>query len=126
LDEEKKATVFSGVPPDSFRVLLREFPDLSIIAEDLGIVTPDVREIMLRLAFPGMPVLLFAFGEDNPGPPYLPHNYPRECLVFRKGFSSVFRGSTPSICRGLLLALDFWRFWLCFGWFGPMRVTSLD
>lgn len=67
---------------DFFRVLLQGLPHLSIIAEDLGIITPDVQEIMLRFGFPGMRVLLFAFGEDNPGHPYLPHNYPRECVVY--------------------------------------------
>ncbi|MCX6356634.1 MAG: 4-alpha-glucanotransferase [Candidatus Aureabacteria bacterium] len=58
-----------------FTALKGRFPELPIIAEDLGIITDDVREIMDRFGFPGMRVLLFAFGEDNPRHPYLPHNY---------------------------------------------------
>jgi len=53
-----------------------------MIAEDLGIITPDVKEVMQRFGFPGMKVLLFAFGEDNPAHPYLPHNYNSNCVVY--------------------------------------------
>ena len=58
------------------------FPGLPVIAEDLGIITPDVREVMARYGLPGMKVLLFAFGEDNPDHPYLPYNYERNCVVY--------------------------------------------
>jgi 4-alpha-glucanotransferase len=53
-----------------------------IIAEDLGIITPDVVEVIKRYGFPGMKVLLFAFGEDNPKHPYLPHNFQPNCVVY--------------------------------------------
>jgi 4-alpha-glucanotransferase len=62
--------------------MLRRFPDLPIIAEDLGVITPDVKEIMKRYGFPGMKVLLFAFNDDNPDHPYLPHTYESNCLVY--------------------------------------------
>lgn len=65
-----------------FNEVKKEFPSLPIIAEDLGTITPDVKEIMEHFAFPGMKVLLFAFGEDNPGHPYLPHTYGRNCVVY--------------------------------------------
>jgi len=55
---------------------------LSVIAEDLGIITDDVKEAMCHYEFPGMKVLLFAFGEDDPSHPYLPHTYPRNCIVY--------------------------------------------
>ena len=71
-----------GPGEDFFSVLLKRLPHLSIIAEDLGIITPDVREIMHRFGLPGMRVLLFAFGEDNSAHPYLPHNHVRECVVY--------------------------------------------
>jgi 4-alpha-glucanotransferase len=46
---------------------------LPFIAEDLGLVTPDVVELLAALKLPGMKVLQFAFsGPDNP---FLPHNY---------------------------------------------------
>jgi 4-alpha-glucanotransferase len=67
---------------DFFETLARRFPRLPIVAEDLGVITPDVREIMRRFEFPGMKVLLFAFGDDNPRNPYLPHNYSKNCVVY--------------------------------------------
>ena len=67
---------------DFFNALLRRFPRLPIIAEDLGVITPDVREIMHRFELPGMKVLLFAFGDDSATNPYLPHNLPRDCVVY--------------------------------------------
>jgi 4-alpha-glucanotransferase len=67
---------------DFFNRLTKRFPCLPIVAEDLGIITPEVREIMRHFGFPGMKVLLFAFGEDNPGHPYLPHNYEENCVVY--------------------------------------------
>jgi len=67
---------------DFFNEVKKRFPSLAIIAEDLGTITPDVKEIMEHFAFPGMKVLLFAFGEDNPEHPYLPHTYEKNCLVY--------------------------------------------
>lgn len=62
-------------PADAFFSAVRKrFPDLPIIAEDLGVITDDVIEIRDRFGFPGMKLVLFAFGEDNPHHPYLPHN----------------------------------------------------
>lgn len=67
---------------DFFGTLFRRFPFLPIIAEDLGIITPDVREIMNLLEFPGMKLLIFAFGDDFPNGAYLPHNYTKNCVVY--------------------------------------------
>ncbi len=67
---------------DFFFTLRNRFPNLPIIAEDLGIITPDVREIMNRLEFPGMRLLLFAFGEDLLTNPYAPHNHVENCVVY--------------------------------------------
>ena len=67
---------------DFFTALLKNFPVDSFIAEDLGLITDDVREIMSRFGFQGMRVLLFAFGEDLPTHPYLPHNYIPACVVY--------------------------------------------
>jgi 4-alpha-glucanotransferase len=64
-----------------FSVLLRRFPYLPIIAEDLGIITADVREVMVRFGFPGMKVLLFAFG-DVAHNHYAPHHHVRDCVVY--------------------------------------------
>jgi 4-alpha-glucanotransferase len=67
---------------DFFSTLKQKFHSLPIIAEDLGTITPDVNEIMDRFDFPGMKVLLFAFGEDNPNHPYLPHTYGNNYIVY--------------------------------------------
>jgi len=67
---------------DFFTTLLKNFPALAFIAEDLGIITPDVKEVMNRFGFPGMRVLQFAFGEDNPDHPYLPHNFIPHTIVY--------------------------------------------
>jgi 4-alpha-glucanotransferase len=67
---------------DFLNALLRRFPQLPIIAEDLGVITPDVREIMHRFDLPGMKVLLFAFGEDLPTNPYIPHNLEKNCVLY--------------------------------------------
>lgn len=65
-----------------FDTMLGRFPDFPIIAEDLGHITPDVREVMDHYGFPGMKVLLFAFGADEPEHPYLPHNYRPGFVVY--------------------------------------------
>ncbi|MEK7359138.1 MAG: 4-alpha-glucanotransferase [Planctomycetota bacterium] len=65
-----------------FTTLQKRFPYLPIIAEDLGIITPDVREIIRHFEFPGMKILQFAFGWDLPTNPYAPHNYERNCVVY--------------------------------------------
>jgi len=54
--------------------------DLPIIAEDLGLITPDVTALRDQFVLPGMKVLQFGFsGPDNP---FLPHSYPQNCVVY--------------------------------------------
>ncbi len=67
---------------DFFNTLKTQFLALPIIAEDLGIITPDVREAMRHFNFPGMKVLMFAFGDDLQNNPYLPQNYEHHCVVY--------------------------------------------
>jgi 4-alpha-glucanotransferase len=67
---------------DFFTHLCVKFPYLTIIAEDLGVITPDVKEVMQHFEFPGMKILLFAFGSDMPHNPYIPHNLPRDCVAY--------------------------------------------
>ncbi len=67
---------------DFFATLLKRFSSLPIIAEDLGVITPDVTELMTCFGFPGMRVLQFAFSEDLPTNPYAPHNHTRNALVY--------------------------------------------
>ncbi|ADI13740.1 4-alpha-glucanotransferase [Truepera radiovictrix] len=63
---------------DALKAALGELP---IIAEDLGIITPEVEKLRDDNALPGMKVLQFAFAADG-ADPYLPHNYTRNCVVY--------------------------------------------
>jgi 4-alpha-glucanotransferase len=67
---------------DFFHRLTRKFPCLPMVAEDLGTITADVREVMRHFDIPGMKVLLFGFGTDLPQNPYIPHNLPRDCVAY--------------------------------------------
>lgn len=64
-----------------FTAIRRDFGDVPIIIEDLGVITPDVISLREILGFPGMNVLQFAF-EDDPSNVYLPHNYRRDSVVY--------------------------------------------
>ncbi|HEX2865284.1 MAG TPA: 4-alpha-glucanotransferase [Deinococcales bacterium] len=59
----------------------KAFPDGKIIAEDLGIITPEVEELRDEFGLPGMKVLQFAFDADADHP-YLPHTYNRNAVVY--------------------------------------------
>lgn len=71
-----------GPGADFFAALEREFGDLPIIAENLGVITPEVESIRHRFRFPGMAILQFAFGKDPQGPSFRPHNYERELAAY--------------------------------------------
>ncbi len=57
-----------------FAAFEQAFPRLPIIAEDLGLITPDVLELRDQFKLPGMRVLQFAFGNGEANP-FLPHHY---------------------------------------------------
>jgi 4-alpha-glucanotransferase len=64
-----------------FIALKRALGDLPVIAEDLGVITPDVEELRDGFGFPGMRILQFAFGGDAKNHD-LPHNYIRNCVAY--------------------------------------------
>lgn len=64
-----------------FEAVRKALGPLPIIAEDLGIITPDVDALREGQGFPGMRVLQFAFGTDASNP-YLPHNFTAETVVY--------------------------------------------
>lgn len=64
-----------------FSTLERYFGELPIIAEDLGILVPEVYELRDKFNFPGMKILQFAFG-SNGEKKFLPHRYERNCVVY--------------------------------------------
>ena len=65
-----------------FEVLKQKFgPDCPIIAEDLGTLTREVREMLQFTGYPGMKVMQFGF-EPGQNSEYLPHNYQKNCVAY--------------------------------------------
>jgi len=63
------------------QAIQQAFPTLSLVAEDLGIITPEVEALRDDFHLPGMKILQFAF-DGNPNNPYLPMNYERNSVVY--------------------------------------------
>jgi 4-alpha-glucanotransferase len=70
-----------GPGTEFFFAVQRELGGLPFIAEDLGLITPDVRALRDALHIPGTKVLQFAF-DGNSDNPYLPHNYIPNSVVY--------------------------------------------
>ncbi len=64
-----------------FEALRRHLGNLPVIAEDLGVITPDVEELRDLYSFPGMKILQFGFGGDANNHD-LPHNYTRNFVAY--------------------------------------------
>lgn len=64
-----------------FEALGEALGELPIIAEDLGVITPDVVELRRKFRLPGMRVLQFAFAEDE-SHPFLPHHYAPNSVAY--------------------------------------------
>ncbi|MEX0821296.1 MAG: 4-alpha-glucanotransferase, partial [Rhodothermales bacterium] len=70
-----------GPGPSLFEAVRRKLGTLPLVAEDLGLITPDVKQLIDAFDFPGMAVLQFAFheGADHP---FLPHAYHRNLVAY--------------------------------------------
>jgi 4-alpha-glucanotransferase len=66
---------------DYFHHVLGSLGELPIIAEDLGVITPDVVELRQKFNLPGMIVLQFAF-HGNPAESFLPHHHVENRVVY--------------------------------------------
>jgi 4-alpha-glucanotransferase len=71
-----------GPGAELFSILQAELGELPIIAENLGVITPEVEAIRHQFGFPGMAILQFAFGNDPQGPSFRPHNYERNLVAY--------------------------------------------
>ena len=69
-----------GPGADFFTALKRKLGNVPIIAEDLGLLTPEAEALRDRFEFPGMRVLQFAFGNDDSY--HAPHNFPSRCVAY--------------------------------------------
>jgi len=65
-----------------FDTLRSAHPAFSVVAEDLGIITPDVVAVKEHYGLPGMLVLHFAFFDDHDDNPYKPHNHSELAVVY--------------------------------------------
>ena len=66
---------------DFIRTIQKALPKLDFIAEDLGYVTPEVRQLQLDSGYPGMKVMEFAF-DSREESDYLPHLYPVDSICY--------------------------------------------
>ena len=65
-----------------FEAARHEFGELPLVAENLGVITPEVEAIRNAFDLPGMSILQFAFGDDPQGPSFRPHNFPRNLVAY--------------------------------------------
>ncbi len=71
-----------GPGAELFKTAEKELGKLNIIAEDLGFITDDVRQMLDAVGYPGMKVLQFAFGEGGESE-HLPHNFTTSnCIAY--------------------------------------------
>lgn len=66
---------------DFFKKIKKEIPEARLIAEDLGIITDDVRNLLKETGLPGMAVLQFAF-DGHPNNSFLPHNLIKNMVLY--------------------------------------------
>ena len=70
-----------GPGMDLVGVLTSWFHNVEFIAEDLGFLTPEVKQLLADSGLPGMKVLEFAFDSREPSN-YLPHTYIENCVCY--------------------------------------------
>jgi 4-alpha-glucanotransferase len=68
-----------------FEALQAALGPLPIVAENLGVITPEVEALRERFGWPGMAILQFAFGDDAQANDFLPYTYPRNRVVYTGG-----------------------------------------
>jgi 4-alpha-glucanotransferase len=71
----------TGPGADLFKAINAALGPMPIIAEDLGVITPDVETLRRRFHFPGMRILQFAFGDDARNS-FLPHHHECDTVVY--------------------------------------------
>ncbi len=89
----------TGPGMDFIGAVKAALPTLSMIAEDLGYMTPEVEALVRDSGFPGMKVMEFAF-DSREGGDYLPHRYPVNSVVYSGTHDNVplaqwFREAAP-------------------------------
>ena len=80
-ESAKKGSFAWGPGLKLLKALDESIGEAKIIAEDLGVLVPEVGEVLQKSGYPGMKVLEFAFDGKRENP-YLPHNYSKNCVVY--------------------------------------------
>jgi 4-alpha-glucanotransferase len=65
-----------------FTAIFKAHPDLQVIAEDLGFITPEVLALRDQFGFPGLKILQFEFGEGPPRDERHPYHYPPNTVTY--------------------------------------------
>lgn len=65
-----------------FKTVEEQLGKLPILAEDLGLITKEVHDLRNAFGFPGFRILQFAFDDNKEARFFLPHNHPRNCVVY--------------------------------------------
>jgi 4-alpha-glucanotransferase len=71
-----------GPGADLLEAITGALGPLPIVAENLGVITPEVEALRERFGYPGMSILQFAFGTDGQANTFQPHTYPRDRVVY--------------------------------------------
>jgi len=112
----------SALGDDLLAAVKAALGELPLIAEDLGVITPDVEALRDKYELPRMKVLQFAFGSADDSA-YLPHNYPFNSVVYTgthdneptQGWYDKASSETRRLardylhCRGAHISWDFMR-----------------
>lgn len=80
--EDARAGKWVKAPGAAFlQACFDEYPNLPLVAENLGVITEEVEALRHQFKLPGMLVLQFAF-DGNTGNPHLPHNHNRDEVIY--------------------------------------------
>ena len=71
-----------GPGAELFDAVTAALGPVPIVAENLGVITPEVEALREQFGYPGMSILQFAFGTDAESGQFRPHNFPRERVVY--------------------------------------------
>lgn len=80
-EDAKNGEWLKGPGKEFFDVLSKKVPNAKIVAEDLGIITDEVRDLLDYTGFPGMKVIQFGFNSDSNNL-NLPHKYYRNTVSY--------------------------------------------
>ena len=95
-----------------FEAVKRQMGDLPIIAEDLGVITPEVEALRVGFGLPGMKILQFAWGDVSGEARFLPHNHEPNCIVYsgthdnNTSIGWLNEEATPAMTHHLNVYLD--------------------